>query len=212
MSIDIRTHFETRTPEGWAPLWPPVPDPEQWPDLLADHLTEDGSTLPAGAVAEVADHEAIAAYLRGLGPEEAMRRHGDRHILWTWPLPQDLLDLAYCAKRDGAPLPLLRQRDSAWFAVLSRVHEGEENGEIADAGEAGSRDAPDPIRDVRGLPPDLSPLVAIEAEDEADGIDHSWLLVSELLAQPELAGVDQVRWLRRHIPDPANTRMIFWFC
>jgi hypothetical protein len=189
-----------------------VPDPARWPDLLADHLAEDGSTLATGAVAEVADHEAIVAYLHGLGPEEAIRRHGDRHILWRWPLPQDV-DRICCPKGGDATSPFIRQRDDGWFAALSRVHEGEaEDGEIAGENGAGSEDEPDPIRDARGLPPDLSPLVAIEAEDDADGIDHSWLLVSELLARPELAGFDQVRWLQQHIPDPANTRMVFWFC
>jgi hypothetical protein len=100
----------------------------------------------------------------------------------------------------------MRQHDDGWFAALSRVYE------VEIAAEAGSKDTPDLIRNARGLPPDLSPLVAIEAEDDADGIDHSWLLVSEVLARPDLAGFDQVRWLRRHILDPANTRMVFWFC
>ncbi len=148
-----RSHFEIRAPEGWAPLWPPIPNPERWADLLADHLAEDGSTLPAGTVSEGAGHEAIAAYLRSLGPEEAIRRYGDRHILWLWPLPRDLFDLACCSKRNSAPGPLLQQRDNGWFAALSRVYEGEEGGEIADE----SEDASDPFRDARGLPPDLSP-------------------------------------------------------
>jgi hypothetical protein len=92
------------------------------------------------------------------------------------------------------PEPLvITARDEAWFAALG-------------AGEGGEGQ----LWPARGLPQDLSPWLAREAEAGADGHSHSWLLVEEILARPELAGLAQVRWLRQHIPAPGRTRMVFW--
>jgi hypothetical protein len=74
----------------------------------------------------------------------------------------------------------------------------------------------------RGVPDDVSPVVGQEIKRwSGDGHSHSWLMCREILDEPKCLGFEDAKqgwvayqhriWIERNIPDPDNTRMVYFF-
>lgn len=193
MGCDIHVVFEKRTPEGWDLLFTPKPS-EWWYEPIAQARVSIGATfvLTAQPIENWDDedkaYEAAEAYLKAVPEEEVVARFGnDPDFQWDFGLP--------VSNRLG--LREIDTRDYRWFSAI--------------AGGLRGRDEDDEFPP-RGIPNDLSWRVARWIEQsESDGHSHSWLMVREILDSPRLTNFPQWRWLTQHIPDPDNTRMVFFF-
>lgn len=183
MGADIHPYFETRTETGWEPTFGWQPDPEWWWERIADHKVDTGAAAITLVVEEgETEYDATVRYLKTLSMEQVVEQYGRSRYLGR------LFNLPGTSYGDR-----FRDRDYRFFAAIASVR-GSGN------------------HKPKGLPEDLSEPVQYEYDSwEADAHSMTWFMVSDLLADPNLKGFRQIDWLREHIKDPENTRLVCWF-
>jgi hypothetical protein len=189
MATDIRAYFEIRTPDGWGwePLWKPTLirahgiEDEWYFDILDRHLASGAGSLLCFSDNEAECTAALEAYYASLSDDEIYEKFGD----------DPYLNESWRYEGDTN----FRIRDYSWFVML---------------GLQGFSPTVDPIWEPIGLPIDISLSLGREAKrQEGDAHSMSWLMVCDILKQR--INKPQVNWLRENIPDPSNTRMVYWF-
>ncbi|CAM6053394.1 unnamed protein product [Sphagnum tenellum] len=185
MGCDWHPFLERRTATGWEPLWEPVLD-EYWYERILDDNEDVGDLLSFSADPKV-QAETLLNYFTSMSHDEIMRRFGDDpRVVWQWREHSYRTELGTIG---------FKCRDYAWFGRLSGIRS------------YGSHQMFTP----KPLPSDMSLRVKNEwIRGEGDWHMPGCLMVSEILAS-ERYDISQIRWLRDNVPDPENTRLIFWY-
>jgi hypothetical protein len=196
MGCDIHVYFETLQDGKWMPTFGARPDPEEWWDRIAENKIDTGAAeLVLPGFAELKgwkeQHEAMKEYFEAIPLDEAEARYGDHPLfVRTFSIPN-----ADDWSSDG--IVRISNRDYRFFGVVAGVRA--------------------PIKGAfkpRGYPDDVSPEVLAEIKRYGDdGHTHSWLGVQEMLDSDVMKEncPYQLSYLRDYIPDPKNTRMVFYF-
>lgn len=226
IGCDVHPFFETRDADGrWGLTFPRRPD-EYWFEELLYEKVEDGSAvtifgpptdeeiaaalqdkqLTRDAAIEHVLVEKLRAHFLGMTDEDIVERYSNEpSFVWEY-FPAEA-----CNNFGSAAIT---SRNYHWFAKICGP--SVESRFIPEAEEFFKDLSPMPER---GIPDDLTPEVAGEFERySGDGHSHSWLMVSEILADENFRTMPndgrnfpQYDWLRDFIPDPENTRMVFFF-
>lgn len=139
-------------------------------------------------------YEKITEYLKGLSQDTIVDQYG--HLSdFDWNFYPERV----CRQLGNFTFPDIRNRDYEWFAAVN-LEAVSHRGYNTAAFEA------------RGVPDDCCREIAREIKRwRGDGHSHSWLMCSEILAQKSLAHFVHYQWITNFIPDPDNTRMVFFF-
>jgi hypothetical protein len=141
---------------------------------------------------EEGDYAELSAKYEAIPMDEVLAKYGDDpRMNWDYQLPNSNEPNQF-----GYRIREIDDRDYAWFGAIAGVR-GD-----------GIREYWEP----QGIPDDISP--DGKAFIDRYGLDahsESWLMVNEILANIMLAEFSQYKWLAECIPDPANTRMVFYF-
>jgi hypothetical protein len=194
MGCDIHVYFETLQDGKWRPTFGSGPDPKYWYERIAEDKMESGAAdIAIIGYTEMSEREqsvAVDAYFSAIPLDEAERQYGeDPRFNRTFNIPNEE-DYSRDVMRIGG-------RDYRFFGAV-----------------AGVRYPVDGAFKARGYPDDVSFEVLQEIKQYGeDGHTHSWLDVQEMLDSKLLQehAPHQLQYLREHIPDPKNTRMVFYF-
>lgn len=188
MGCDIHLVFEHKVAGKWEPLFPMVASSFWWESIIDDKLHDGSIQTIFGEPNEDEAYKKAEEYYSSLDRNKChslIERYGMIHVEQNYP--EDNSDFISGEYR--------------WSSFLA----------------AGVRGAHEHAFPQRGKPTDCSPEVKsfIEAYG-GDGHSHSWLMVDELLKRIDRNQVDvgadiPIKWLRKHISNPANTRMVFYF-
>jgi len=230
MGTDWHPYLETKQADGyWAPTWKPIPHPQWWYEDLLERKLEDGSfalmwpkvpkelpkvTTSNGVfftteeIQTDSDDDVLwkvaRNYYRSMPMGEVIEtiEANDIYYLWrehtdgrVWDQAQEMIRLNQHVPEHWDPFGSERfsARDYGWFSLF------------------GLRTSSEAKIDIQGtIPDDASTLVKrIYKRMRGDAHTAGYINVSELCSR--FASYRQIKWLKRNVEDPENTRLIFWF-
>jgi hypothetical protein len=228
MGCDIHPMFETRQPDGtWKLTFPATPAPWWYEQIVLDHI-EDGNAITVfGPPTEeeieekrretnrsgVSDETLIdyvlekklVAHLKSLTLEEIIEKYSHCPD-FAW----EFFPTSVC---DKYGYPDINSRSYSWFAAVSPESVRHRFERRSNADQAHFEELA--VFETRGIPDDCCSEIASDIKRYgSDGHSHSWLMVSEILSDPRMDRDDfagHMGWLKKHIADPDNTRMVFYF-
>jgi hypothetical protein len=197
MGCDIHEYFETRQPDGrWLTTFTPMPNRWWYEDVVDDKIDDGSAQTIFGEPDETKARVLVEEYLKGLdistpeGAQAVIERYS-HHPRFSFEFRYP--DGAFDPKWGSAPIG---DRNYEWFGAIADGIRGY-NGAFP----------------IRGVPDDCCREIASEMKRwQGDGHSHSWLMLREIFDEPSLQKfTHQMNWLRSYVPDPDNTRMVFFF-
>jgi hypothetical protein len=236
MGCDMHAFFETRRDGKWELTFPRRPSEWWYEELIFDKVGDGSAITIFGPPTdeEIAEYhrrnlhvsepaegvlaDKVKNHLLSLPMEEVIEKYGgEPSFYWSYYPPEISKDWG----------PDIERRDYDFFLTICR-----ESVEYRFANNSGHVEELN-VWSARGVPDDVCAEIQKEIADYGvDGHSHSWLMVSEILAEERCKGcrqtVDptpskpfvthepptayaQYDWLKTHISDPENTRMVFFF-